>query len=37
VENLTIKEAGDKLGFKKSTAKMIVRKYKTEGKITKFK
>ena len=36
-ENVSIKDAGDSLGFKNSTAKMIIRKYKNHGKVTKFK
>lgn len=36
-ENVSIKEAGDSLGFKNSTAKMIIRKYRNQRKVTQFK
>lgn len=34
---MTIKAAGKKLGLKKSTAKVIVKKFKTEGVFTNFR
>lgn len=34
---MTIKAAGKKLGLKKSTAKVIVKKFKIEGVFTNFK
>jgi DNA-binding MarR family transcriptional regulator len=36
-EKFTIKEAGRIMGLKKSTAKMIIKKFKKTGFITKFK
>jgi transposase len=36
-KNMSIKEAGKKLGFKRSTAIMIVKKYRTKGYVTTFK
>jgi transposase len=34
---MTIKKAGKKIGFKRSTAIMIVKKYKSNGYLTSFK
>lgn len=36
-DKMTIKQAHEELGINYSTAKMIIRKYKDNGKITKFK
>jgi len=34
---MSIKDAGDKLGFKRSTAIMIIKKYRSKGYLTNFK
>lgn len=34
---MKIKYAGDDLGLNESTAKRIIKMYRTEGKVTKFK